>query len=426
MHHARCAQRACWRCPRRSATALAQCSASEAPPDEVADAFRTVGEDLILRFLSERNVRSERQLLFQLRKERSYRGGGDAELPRDRVHAELCKLCRERMLTDVASSAKLQRAPADARREVQALCERESTRAGSFWMRLSWAIRGLPLALWSRLPQRTLQAGVPRVHSPSERQLYDDFVSRNLPCIITGALDPSAFPPLRTFKDCAYLRGRCGHRHVPVKGHYTDDEGRRVFFNRNDEVRRVTLSRYLDALDLAAANGRTPDLYLAKVPLRDHLQELAADVHAARVSPETAYGACFGPLLPDGVHMYFGGGGNTTPTHFDAYENLMLVVEGTKRLLLFPPGECDNLYVTRAGGAHFAYSAIQPMVRPQDRDRYESKIFPRFNDARCIEVEVHAGEVLYLPIYWWHGVSGTGRNCILNWWFDMSRKKEAH
>ena len=58
--------------------------------------------------------------------------------------------------------------------------------------------------------------------------------------------------------------------------------------------------------------------------------------------------------------------------------------------------------------------------------RYDAEAFPRFSEARCVEVEVREGELLYLPIYWWHGVSGTGRNCILNWWFDMNvRKKEG-
>jgi hypothetical protein len=35
--------------------------------------------------------------------------------------------------------------------------------------------------------------------------------------------------------------------------------------------------------------------------------------------------------------MYFGGGGNTTNTHYDAYENLMLVVDGTKQVAATPP-----------------------------------------------------------------------------------------
>ena len=61
------------------------------------------------------------------------------------------------------------------------------------------------------------------------------------------------------------------------------------------------------------------------------------------------------------------------------------------------------------------------MTRPSDG--YEPQTFPRFERARAIEVELHEGECLYLPIFWWHGVSGTGRNLILNWWFDSRRDK---
>ena len=117
----------------------------------------------------------------------------------------------------------------------------------------------------------------------------------------------------------------------------------------------------------------------------------------------------------------FGGGANTTNTHFDAYENLMLCVDGTKTLLLYPPSETDYLYICRLGGGDHAYSAIPPMVKPSDG--YERAAFPKFERAKCLEVTVHAGECLYLPIFRWHGVSGAGRNIILNWWFDMRRDK---
>ena len=74
------------------------------------------------------------------------------------------------------------------------------------------------------------------------------------------------------------------------------------------------------------------------------------------------------------------------------------------------------------GGQDFAYSAVPPLVRPSDA--HDTQAFPKFAAARCVDVELQPGEILYLPIYWWHGVSaGAGRNCILNWWFDMSDQK---
>ena len=302
--------------------------------------------------LANQRVPSERQLLFQLRAEmrrdapRS--AASDQAQSDEQIHAELCELCRERMLADLVSSTKMRTASEEARAKVLALCRRESTRMGALLVRTHWAVRGLPVWLWARLPPSALH--VPRVEAPSAERLFNEFVSQNRPCIITGALDAAAFPPLQTFRDDAYLRGRCGHRPVPVKGHYADGlvGGRRVFFN--DAERRVAFAHYLDAVDAARTSGEPLALYLSRLPLGTHLPELAADVRAARAAPGSLYRACFGAPLDEGVVMYFGGGGNTTQTHFDAYEDLMLCVDGTKRLLLFPPGEADHLYVTRMGG----------------------------------------------------------------------------
>ena len=52
-----------------------------------------------------------------------------------------------------------------------------------------------------------------------------------------------------------------------------------------------------------------------------------------------------------------------------------------------------------------------------------SQVIKTQEKARCVEVEVHAGEILYLPVFWWHGVAGCGRNLILNWWYEMRRDK---
>ena len=42
-----------------------------------------------------------------------------------------------------------------------------------------------------------------------------------------------------------------------------------------------------------------------------------------------------------------------------------------------------------------------------------------------VEVTITAGEMLYLPIFWWHGVTaGIDRNMILNYWFEMHITKK--
>ena len=41
------------------------------------------------------------------------------------------------------------------------------------------------------------------------------------------------------------------------------------------------------------------------------------------------------------------------------------------------------------------------------------------------EVHLKAGDLFYLPIFWWHAVQGSiGRNMILNWWCQQHPYKD--
>jgi len=253
----------------------------------------------------------------------------------------------------------------------------------------------------------------PRVHNISPEAFHERFVSKNLPCIITGGFDAETFPPLRDFNDMAYLKKRAGHRVLPARAHFRDEGGRRLFYWDKDN--EVSLSEYIDNVE---APGDCP-MYLNKTPLRKWLPEMADDVAAAPGSPGNKYKSAVGGITDAGVYMYFGGGKNTTNTHYDPAENFMLVVSGVKRLVMFPPSEVE--YVYPAHHPSYTYSGIPPMTKPSDG--FKPQKYPLFKDARSVEIEVRAGEMLYLPIFWYHGVTGEGRNMILNWWFNMREDK---
>ena len=77
---------------------------------------------------------------------------------------------------------------------------------------------------------------------------------------------------------------------------------------------------------------------------RRYLPEMADEIKRGATDPKRKYGALFGDVTKEGPVMYFGGGRNTTKTHFDPYDNLMLVFDGSKRLRLWPPSDCAHLY----------------------------------------------------------------------------------
>ncbi|KAG5466875.1 hypothetical protein LSCM1_01052 [Leishmania martiniquensis] len=82
-------------------------------------------------------------------------------------------------------------------------------------------------------------------------------------------------------------------------------------------------------------------------------------------------------------------------THYDALDNVLCQIVGTKRVVLFPPSEFNNLYVTGSS------SAVMSLDEP-DLVRY-----PRFIDAckMAQEVILRPGDMLFLPAMWFHHIT---------------------
>lgn len=52
-------------------------------------------------------------------------------------------------------------------------------------------------------------------------------------------------------------------------------------------------------------------------------------------------------------------------------------------------------------------------------------MFIKFKPRFTAKVHLKAGDLFYLPIFWWHAVQGSiGRNMILNWWCQQHPFKE--
>ena len=112
------------------------------------------------------------------------------------------------------------------------------------------------------------------------------------------------------------------------------------------------------------------------------------------------------------------------PLHYDENENLHAVVRGVKRFDLFHPAQGTELYdgthmrtryhlwawdnASMRGHLHGVDPLIAPpRYMPFSPVRLAAPDFarqPAFARARRLTCEVHAGEVLYLPSYWWHDV----------------------
>lgn len=274
-------------------------------------------------------------------------------------------------------------------------------------------------------PEQPLE--VPRLESPSSTKFFEDFVMHNRPAVLKNVFGQKSFAPLQTFTDFAFLRQLCGHRRVLTKSlAYNDSEGRPVFVT--DPELRLPFEAFLDRVEEHERDSCGVPFYLGKVPLNVELPELAQEIDRAETCPQRIYGSCFGKLNPDGVFTYMGCGRNTTSVHFDMRENLLLCVNGTKRLWLFPPRDACNLYPVFTHSMHdFSRSAAPPFTTFEELSPELQKTYPLLRGSQHVEVNLSAGDMLYLPSCWWHCVEGSqDRNMILNWWFDWHPEKSRN
>jgi Cupin-like domain len=122
-----------------------------------------------------------------------------------------------------------------------------------------------------------------------------------------------------------------------------------------------------------------------------------------------------------------GKAGAVTPLHFDEQQNLFAQLHGRKRVRLFHPEDYAKLYPWPLGHPYDRQSRIVLPPEPgstvfeSERDRER---FPEFGASPSTEyyVDLEAGEVLYVPQYWWHQMEGETDNISMSWWFKHSSK----
>lgn len=114
--------------------------------------------------------------------------------------------------------------------------------------------------------------------------------------------------------------------------------------------------------------------------------------------------------------LWVSGAGLTVPMHYDPVEQLHWVLQGKKTFICFRPGIRDYY----PNGA-FSKGPFMSQVDPEEPDL---EAFPRFGRTTAVEIVVEAGELMYVPPFWWHQVRSEAElNVSISWaWFSNPLK----
>ncbi len=193
------------------------------------------------------------------------------------------------------------------------------------------------------------------------------------------------------------LKERLAGRKVKVASSERDVFG----YDESEAAYEVEELDFTEAADLITrAHPSRRRYYLMQQSIPREFPELASDLPA----PEYVGRARAHP------HLWFGTEGNLTPLHYDMANNLFAQLLGRKRFLLFHPEDAQRVYPRPARSKHHNLSELDP--EQPDLQRH-----PLFREARPWACEVGAGDLLFLPAFWWHQVRSLEVGLSISvWW----------
>ena len=225
--------------------------------------------------------------------------------------------------------------------------------------------------------------GIERRAGLSSDEFLERYYAVGRPVILTGEMADWPAPELWTPD---YLKTKIGAAPVQFQG--GRNANARFEMDKDAHRRTGPFDAFVDLI-MGGAGGN--DAYLTaynSAANRAALAPLAADMGFLEkfLTPD--------PALRGGM-PWIGPAGTLTSMHHDLTNNLIAQIVGRKRLKILPAAEVGKIYNTT-----HVFSDIPDVEDPAiDWTRH-----PRLATARVYEVELQPGEIIFMPLAWWHQV----------------------
>lgn len=164
-------------------------------------------------------------------------------------------------------------------------------------------------------------------------------------------------------------------------------------YRNQDFAREITLREFLRH----SAQARTP-CYIRQLPLK-RARQVKADFDFAQITPKASYKAS--------TNIWIGSPRTKSTLHWDTPNNLLMQVRGVKHCTLFAPADTKFLYPY---ADQLRLSRLDPLT-------WDRRAFPLVAEAQPYIGALHEGELLFLPMRWWHFMHQDDYSIALSNWY---------
>jgi lysine-specific demethylase 8 len=248
---------------------------------------------------------------------------------------------------------------------------------------------------------------IERLHRPTPETLGRDYIFPNKPVVITGVANQ--WPAVSRWSP-EYFKSSFGDELVKLRGGYGGDSSNELGVDLKNTGGRVPLGNFIDSMRSASH----PKNSALAFPVFKHLPQLRGDIESLEPYMNMP------SYCPQGLRrrlqlepkFFLGPAGYGSALHFDDQNNFYVQVYGRKKFIMVSPKQSELVYYP----LDYPNTNFSPVdVAQPDLDR-----FPLFQKATLQEVVVEAGEMLFIPVRWWHYVIALEESMSLSFWWTSA------
>lgn len=136
--------------------------------------------------------------------------------------------------------------------------------------------------------------------------------------------------------------------------------------------------------------------------IKKQFPHLADDIKIPDFFNENSFFSSVFRIASPGVQLW---------THYDVMDNLLIQVQGRKRVALFSPNDALNMYL------------IGDKSQVLDIDNPDCKLYPKFLSAQRYECIMETGDIIFIPALWFHNALALDFSISVNvFWKNLNHE----